>query len=268
MEDHSTTIDQHAQAFFTRYPHFAELFSQLRVVHCTHGSVLPGIQQRGLVPDPALIPDEAKRFIFAMFDKYGRNDHFSRRWLDSHIFGKAGQPETDETRGSYLTATRGDAPQNRSAPNYRMPERIIFLLRELHSIATSDHVDERDAAEATRLFRHLSEPFLRADSHIIEITFDPMSPAIVNEIFHRERTSQFDGILSSGKVPGIEENEDPEQKLFDLMFSFPQELVISDVLPPTSITSLRTHPISAESLRGQCTAVGSVFAHLREPVAR
>ena len=246
--------------FFAKNPTCLSIYTSLDLFHVTHSSLVEKIEAIGLIQSPGVTDDTATAFLEEMFSKYGTGHPNDRIYLDNFILGMSEHGSPQESRGQYLSAHKPcllpDA-QGR-AIGYVIPERVIFMLRGLHQVATLEYFSPKEQKKALELFEKSSKPFFEENGTAIVLKIDPMADAVLKAIFSSFHFNISEDEISQFGVDGVTGISD----YLDLWCAQLQDLVVCQDLRPEDISIFSEHPINLKGLIGQCTTTSPLFSDI------
>ncbi len=219
-------IQPNIQAFFQQYPVAEAEYGSISLYHLTLGTNVAGILEEGLQPTPELFPSEHGRFLLRIFDRYGNNDPSSRDYIQDRILG-AGTV--------YLSANEPDM----AAPGYGVPERLMLLMRGLHTLRNKTAITYEERAYAEAAFDQHYDILTRPDQTITALRIDPLAPSVVNarlgSFYLSQVADEEDALLVAHYVDG----------------SYGNNIAVSEPIEPSCITVHASTPLTHEvALRG------------------
>lgn len=254
MEEYlRTKID----GYFAGNPACSEVYNQFQIFHVTHSSRSNRIISEGLKSSSTVIPDEALEFLEKMFHKYGTKHPDDQRFFDHYIRGRGYDSLEQESRGVFLSAHKPFLLLNASgkAMGYVIPERVIFLLRNLNDLATFDRISPEDSQAARELFEKITEPFFADKSSTSVFSVDPMSQEVLEVIFRNFQFDESSKKLAVKTLLGLEREEEYLQWFLGQI----NDITISGDISAESLSHVSDHPIDVDGLRRQCTSQGRLF---------
>lgn len=243
--------------YFDENPTCAEAYNRFQIFHVTHSSRSGRILSEGLKSSSTVIPAEALDFLEEMFHKYGTRHPDDRQFFDHYIQGKGYDNSEQESRGVFLSAHKPFLLLNESgkAMGYVIPERVIFLLRNLNDLATFNRISSEDSQAARKLFERISEPFLSYESSTSVFSIDPTSEEVLETIFQNFQFDESSKKLTVKNLLGLESEED----YFQWFLGQINDIIVSEGISPESLTHVGDHPIDVDALARQCTTQGRLF---------
>lgn len=182
MSDTFRSVDH----FFERFPGAKEVYAAARLYHLTHSAYLPGIQVDGLQPNRNLFPAEHGSFLLQMFQRYGSGQPADADYITNRIL---------DPSNVYLSTTQ---PNMNGHVGYGMPERLVFLMRGLRTLATKQSLTVEERYFAAQAFDKHLETLSKGVPSIVAIEVDPLAPSVLNNRLGRialEKVQDLDTAL-------------------------------------------------------------------------
>jgi hypothetical protein len=161
-------IRPHIVGFFDRYPEAARQYGATGLFHLTHSMNVPGILEHGLDVNQAIFPPEQGQFLLDMFDRYGNRHPGERLFVSDRIIA------------SHQVYVSTEVPNLGAYEAYGVPERLVYLMRGLHTLGDKQSLTSDERAYARAAFDQHYQRLTEGEPTITAINVDPFAPAVLN----------------------------------------------------------------------------------------